>query len=294
MMPIKFENISLDYPNFSLRDINFSLDKNEIITIAGKNGSGKTTLLESISGIRRRARGFINFENKTYPISSIPFAVKKEIFLFSEDLPYFSNLTIIENLRYFALLHDKNIDSNEFEVLMKKVGLSDYKKKFSDLSKGMRQRMRFLELMLINPKLVLFDEPTIGLDPAGKADFYSLISEIKKGNSSIEGAIVASNDLDFIKEFNNKIIFLSNGKIVLSGNSVNDILNKFKNDYFAINISNVSIENLNKLNNMDGAIFSGSRLLLPKRYENIMKNEYAIEEIALEDLFRVDENGIKF
>ncbi|MGC8497789.1 MAG: ATP-binding cassette domain-containing protein [Thermoplasmata archaeon] len=288
---LKLDNFSIIYPHFSIKNFNLSVGRNEIIVLAGKNGSGKTTIIESMIGIRRKAKGKLYFENKMYEISALPVDVKKRIYLYSEDLPYFPDFSIIENLKYFAKLHDKKPDSKYFEMLMKKSGLTDYNKKYDSLSKGMKQRVSLLELMIITPEVVLMDEPTIGLDPAGKMDLISLISGIKDGSSDILGGVIATNDLDVIEKYATKTIFISEGNIILYGD-FKTILKQLDEKYFVVDITKLDVLNLDKLNDLEGIIISGTRMLVPKKYEEAIKSKgYKIEEIEPADVFRVEDNG---
>ncbi len=214
--------------------------------------------------------------------------MKRKIFLYSEDLPYFPNFTIIQNVKYFASLRGIKLNLKDFDVMLKKSGFNDYGKKYSDLSKEMKQRVSLLELMIINPEIVLMDEPTLGLDPVGRADLISLITEIKNGSSDISGAIIASNDLDFIENFSTKIVFISNGNIVLQGDFKN-VMRNLNNSYFVISIARLNMRRINEINSLKGAVISGSRMLIPKEHENVIKGfGITIEEVKPEDVFRAE------
>lgn len=203
---LKIEKLTYKINNKEiLKEINLYINNNEIVGLIGKNGAGKTTLLESICRIRKKQTGSISIEGTDYE--------KKEYsqnVVFVSDDPYLYNfLTGEEYINLFLHLYAIKIDMDRLKHLAKRLELSTHLQKLiKTYSKGMRMKLALLGALMINPKLLLMDEPFNGLDPTS---IFILIDILKE--FAIDGGTVffSSHSLDYIKTLCSRVYFLQDG-----------------------------------------------------------------------------------
>lgn len=222
-MGIILENISFGYNVNLFNNLNLKINYNKITGIIGKSGSGKTTLIELIGGLLKPSKGkiiFEDFHNCRKNIGIIFQMPEKEFF----------NIYVDKEIS-FAL---KNFNMNRKRIIdvIKLVGLKEdiLNKKIKELSNGEKRLIAIASSIVYNPKLILFDEPTIGLDYKNKKKVINLIKTLK--NRYEKTIIVVSHDIDLMYELCDDMIILSNGNLVLSGDTISvfneiDILNKY-------------------------------------------------------------------
>lgn len=228
-MEIKFENVSYIYNNNTplskqaLKNINIEFKKDKINGILGGSGSGKSTLVQLINALlvptygKVRINRFINQSGKKIKdINKLRFDVGL-IFQFPEE-QFFNNTVkkeIIFGMKYFKY-KTKNIDKRCSDAL-KMVELDDSyleRNPFS-LSSGEQRKVAIASILAFNPKVVILDEPTIGLDGSSKNNLIKLIKMLKnKYNKTI---IVISHDVDMLHKISDHIFVLDKGEIVLEG-----------------------------------------------------------------------------
>ena len=243
MYAIKVKNLTKKYPikrNFkdifknpfyreyltALNNISFNVEENEVIGLIGLNGAGKTTMLKLFSSLLIPDEGSIEIFG--YGINKNSEQIKKMIGLVnSEERSFYWRLNLKQNLEFFADLYglDKYEKKNKVNQVLNFVDL--YKNKnmrFDSLSTGMKQRMSIARGILNDPKILLLDEPTKGLDIKHAEEIIKLIKKISK-NKTI---VITSNNLDEISQLCKKIIIIHNGRIIKIGKFKN-IKNVFKN-----------------------------------------------------------------
>lgn len=209
--------------NFTLNINNLSLNKGEFMIMIGKNGAGKTTLSRIICG-------FLSFDAGDINIDGISIKNNKEIGRLigyvqqSKGLP--EELTVNEYLKHQMKM--KKCSEEELGMLIT-VSQLDYFKmhRISALSEGNKRKLHILSSILHKPKLLIMDEPTIGLDPLVRVDIYNYISGLRKLNIS---AIISTHYLDEVKYLGDKISIIDNGEIILNCMK-NDLKNFFGNEY---------------------------------------------------------------
>lgn len=217
-MAIDFKNVSFKYNEFSekniIEDINIELDDNIIYGLIGKSGSGKTTLLELIDGLLKPTRGKILVNG----IESIKKENKKNIgFVFQFPEEQFFEVTVKKEIE-FALKNFKIKKLNAKDAL-KLVGLKEeyLDKKLNELSSGEARLVAIASLLVYNPKIILFDEPTIGLDCKNKKKLIKIIKKLK--NEYGKTIIIVSHDIDLLYEISERIIAIGDCKIILYGDT---------------------------------------------------------------------------
>ncbi|MCU9809626.1 ABC transporter ATP-binding protein [Paraclostridium sp. AKS46] len=193
-----------------LRDINLKLNKGEIIGIIGSNGSGKTTILRLASGLIYASRGKIKVNNEILEPGFFG-NLAKDIGILIESPKFIENLTGFENLNYLSKI--KNIiGKKEIEDALIMVGLNPLdKKKVNSYSLGMRQRLGIAQAIMENPNIILFDEPTNGLDSKGVDLFEKIINSYKDKGT---GFLIVSHNMDEIKRFCDRVFKIEDKTIV--------------------------------------------------------------------------------
>lgn len=224
-MPEEIIGIKNVYKAFDSKEvhmgINLSIEKGENITILGGSGSGKSVLLKEITGLLKPDSGDVIVEGVN--IVSLDerelVDVRKKIGMLFQGAALFDSLTVEENIAY-PLRESTNFSENEIKDIvarnLKMVGLPDIEEKMpSDLSGGMKKRVGLARAMARNPKILLYDEPTTGLDPPNITRINNLIRDMQK-QFGITGVII-THDVQSAFEISDKIAFLYHGKIVFTG-----------------------------------------------------------------------------
>lgn len=207
--------------NHVLTDINLKLVKGENLVILGKSGSGKSVLIKCLIGLIEADEGKLVVLNENIADldeDALNEMRKKIGFLFQSGALY-DSLTVRENLE-FPLRVIKNISKEETTSLimeaLQNVGLADVIDEMpSELSGGMRKRVGLARTMILKPDIILYDEPTTGLDPITSKEISKLILKVqKKYNTS---SIIITHDIECVKITANRIIVLKDGVCAAEG-----------------------------------------------------------------------------
>jgi len=238
---IQFKDVRKSFgTNHVLQGINLSIYKGEILAVIGKSGTGKSVLLKHIIGLINQDSGELLVQGK--PLHRME---KKEKFLFKKELSYmfqenalFDFLTVFENIalplterardiKQAVKENTKVIIEKKVKTRMEQLGIEDIGEKFpSQLSGGMRKRVALARALVTDPKVVLFDEPTTGLDPVRKRKVHTMIKEYQKQFGFT--AVIVSHDIPEIFDIAQRIAMLDNGQIMFEG-SRDDILHSHSN-----------------------------------------------------------------
>ena len=225
---IQFVDIKKSFgTNQVLRGVNLSIYKGEIMAVIGKSGTGKSVLLKHIIGLILQDSGKLLIQGK--PLNRMP---KKEKLLFKKNLSYmfqenalFDFLNIFENIALplkETSHYAKSVIEEKVKTRMEQLGLGPIGEKFpSQLSGGMRKRVALARALVTDPKVVLFDEPTTGLDPVRKKKVHTMIEEYQKQFGFT--AVIVSHDIPEIFDVAQHIAMLDEGRITFEG-SKDDIL----------------------------------------------------------------------
>lgn len=215
-MGIVLKNVSYKHgpydKEYFFNNINLEIDNNTICGIIGKSGSGKTTLLEIISGINKPTNGevlidYININKEDYRNNI------GVVFQFPEE--QFFEINVRREIEFAA--KNYHIKRSKLKEVLKIVGLEEniLNKKLDSLSNGEKRLVAIASVLIYNPKIILFDEPTIGLDYKNKKKIINLIRELK--NRYDKTIIIVSHDIDLLYSLCNDLIVLSSGKVILYG-----------------------------------------------------------------------------
>ena len=209
---IEVKNITKKYGNFTAVDnINFKIEEGEIIGLLGPNGAGKSTTMNMITGYIEPTEGEIIVNG--YDISKKPKKAKAQIGYMPEGVPLYSDLTVKEFVTYMAELKkvDRKTRKEKVEKIIEQTGLKDVEKKLTrNLSRGYKQRVSMAGALVGEPKILILDEPTVGLDPKQITEIRTLIKELGKTHT----VILSSHILSEVSQICNKVIIINKGKIV--------------------------------------------------------------------------------
>lgn len=208
--------------NYVLRDFNIDLKEGENVVVLGKSGSGKSVLIKCIIGLMSPDSGNIEVFGDEVPELSHDELDKIRVkvgFLFQSNALY-DSMTVRENLEFPLRRHwikttKENVNDLVIEALTN-VGLADTIDKMpEELSGGMRKRIALARTLILKPKVILYDEPTTGLDPITGREICNLMLEIqKKYNTS---SIIISHDMNCVKMVANRIVMLIDGVCYATG-----------------------------------------------------------------------------
>ncbi len=211
---IEVNNITKYYgTKLAVDNISFKVEKGEIVGFLGPNGAGKTTTMRIITGYLYPDKG--NVKIGGYDVIEEPIEAKKHIGYLPEIAPLYNEMNVFQYLNFVADL--KGVEGKKEEKvdhiveIIEKTGLSEVKEKIiGQLSKGFRQRVGIAEALINNPDVLIFDEPTIGLDPKQIIEIRNLIKELGKEHT----VILSSHILQEVSAICEKIIIINNGKLV--------------------------------------------------------------------------------
>lgn len=209
---IEVKNVTKKYGNFvAVDNISFNIKEGEIIGLLGPNGAGKSTTMNMITGFIEQTEGEIIIDG--YDMLKKPKKAKKEIGYMSEGVPLYTDLTVKEFVSYMAQIKkvDRKIRKEQIEKTIEETGLKDVEKKLiKNLSRGYKQRVSMAGALVGKPKILILDEPTVGLDPKQITEIRELIKKLGKTHT----VILSSHILSEVSQICNKVIIINKGKIV--------------------------------------------------------------------------------
>ena len=209
---IEVKHVTKKYGNFTaVDDINFTIKDNEIVGFLGPNGAGKSTTMNMITGYIEPTNGKIIVND--YDISKEPKKVKRQIGYMPESTPLYYDLTVREFVNYMADLKYVNRKEKKEKVdkVLKEVGLTNVEKKLiKNLSRGYKQRVSLAGALIGDPKVLILDEPTVGLDPKQITEIRDLIRELGKNHT----VILSSHILSEVSQICEKVIIINKGKVL--------------------------------------------------------------------------------
>ena len=209
---IEVKNVTKKYGKFiAVDNISFTINEGEIIGLLGPNGAGKSTTMNMLTGFIEQSEGEIIIDG--YNTLKKPKKAKKEIGYMPEGVPLYTDLTVKEFITYMAEI--KNIDrknrKEKVQEIINKTGLKDVQKKLiNNLSRGYKHRVSMAGALIGDPKILILDEPTVGLDPKQITEIRNLIKELGKTHT----VILSSHILSEVSQICNKVIIINKGKIV--------------------------------------------------------------------------------
>ncbi len=301
---IQLQNLVKDYGSLRAVDhINFTINEGEILGFLGPNGAGKTTTLKVITCFLSPTAGNIHVGD--YNVIENSREIRKLVGYLPETNPLYTDMTVHDYLQFVARI--RNIDDFRAKLneVSQKCGLQGViEKPIHTLSKGYRQRVGLAQAIIHDPKILILDEPTVGLDPNQIAEIRGLIKELGKDKT----LIISSHILQEVQAVCDRIVIINKGKIVADG-STEELKSSFQNKTKLIlelianedeissiteKVSDISLLSVNKkTGNITEAIikYGAESDKRAEIYDFIKKQNWTIlemhrDKISLEDVFR--------
>ncbi len=214
-------------------NLNLKVYEGEVFGLLGPNGSGKTTTILMLLGLTEPTSGSVRvlgFDPARQPLS-----VKSRVGYLPELVGFYEDLTAWENIIYIAKLNGlpRREAYQRIERALKQVGLEEVANKpVATFSRGMRQRLGLAEILIKEPKLIILDEPTQGLDPEGAREFLELIRKLKGQGITI---LLSSHILSQVQKICDRVGLFYQGKMVLEG-SVSELARKVLGSAYRIQL----------------------------------------------------------
>ena len=221
---IEINNLQISFDKHEvLKDVSLKLYNGENLVVLGKSGSGKSVLIKCIVGLLEFGSGSINVlgeDLNNINRSRLSDLCKKTGFLFQSGALY-DSMTVKENLEFPLLRIRKDLTKTErnkkINEVLANVGLPDVEDKMpSELSGGMRKRISLARTVVVDPLIMLYDEPTTGLDPVTSDEISLLINEVQKKYKT--SSIIITHDIECARATADRIIMLHEGEIYMEGN----------------------------------------------------------------------------
>ncbi len=206
---IEIRGLEVALNGFTLKNVNMDIPKGVVVGLIGKNGAGKTTLIKTITDVYLPSKGTVTYDGLNMYDNAVE--IKQKLGIVYDEMYYPSGVRSYKIAKMIAPLYP-DFDMNKWHELMKKFRL-DEKKRPIEYSKGMQMKFMLAMVLARNPKILILDEPTAGMDPAARAEFLDLLQEymMDETNTIIFSTHITS-DLDKIADY---IALVSDGELVV-------------------------------------------------------------------------------
>src|ERR1700753_2895275 len=205
---ITVKNLVKNYGDFTaVKDISFEVYECEIFGLLGPNGECKPTTLEIIETLRDKTSGEIMVDG--FSVDKDPDGIKKCIGVQLQAAGYYPNLNLSELIVLFSGLY--GIDKTPKEMLEKVALVEKAKAKYKDLSGGQKQRFSIATTLINDPKIIVLDEPTTGLDPQARRNLWDLIREIRDAGTTV---VITTHYMDEAEELCDRVAFVDGGNVI--------------------------------------------------------------------------------
>lgn len=224
----------------ALFNINLTINQG-MFGLLGRNGAGKTTLMKTLATLHEKKKGSIT-------VCGVPIEHAKEIRSMTgylpQDFSMYPSMTVEESLDYLGVLSGMNskLRKKRIEILLKRVNLTEHKnKKVKALSGGMKRRLGIAQALLHDPRVLIVDEPTAGLDPEERIRFRNLLCEVAEERI----VILSTHIVGDIEATCEDIAIMNDGHILWKG-TVSELLNDAKGKVFSVNVSKKYLTQIKK------------------------------------------------
>lgn len=279
---VKVNNISKSFKDVqALDDVTFSAEKGELYGIIGPDGAGKTTLFRIMTTLTIPDKGTVFINNKS--IIKDYMEIRKTIGYMPGKFALYQDLTVEENLNFFASVF--NADVNDNYDLIKGIysHIAPFKKrKAGNLSGGMKQKLALSCALIHKPEVLFLDEPTTGVDPVSRKEFWDMLAGLKEMGITI---IVSTPYMDEASRCD-RIALIKNGKF-LQVDTPNNIIEKFNSNLIAVKTYNMRriLDDLRKCTNIKSAFAFGSEIhALIDDYSNIENVSLFLNNLKYNDI----------
>ena len=226
MNKLTVENVDFSYgKKVILKNISFNIE-NGLTGLLGKNGAGKTTLIKILVTLFKPSKGSILFNDCDYNVSSNE--IRKRLGYLQQDFNMYKNLTGLDYLKFVAKMRDVNNIDDEIFKICEQLNLNKYiKGKIGTYSGGIKRRLGIAQAIIGDTKLIVLDEPTIGLDPEERNEFRKIIKRISRDKIVIMSTHI-TEDIEFLCD---KLIILKDSTVQFVG-SVDEFIDNNKDNIY--------------------------------------------------------------
>ncbi len=247
----------------ALDDVSFKIDEGEIVGYIGPNGAGKSTTINTIIGLTKMDSGEIKIFGKNMAQSEME--IKKNIGVVPQDIALFEDLTAYENVTFFGKLYGlkDGLLKQRVEEALNFTGLWDKRKEFpAKFSGGMKRRLNIACAIVHQPKLIIMDEPTVGIDPQSRNHILQSVKELNRLGSTI---VYTSHYMEEIEELCSYITIMDHGRVIANGtNDELKALIEFE-EKVVIDLSSVNftiVDNIKHVSGVKDCTVNGKELVV--------------------------------
>ncbi len=285
-MELKIVGLTKNYQDIvAVNDFSYTMT-NGVYGLLGVNGAGKTTLMRMLCTLIQPTRGEVLWNGQN--ISALGGEYRKALGYLPQDFGYYPDFTLWDYLMYIASIKGlrNTVAKKRAQLLIEQVGLKEERnKKMKKLSGGMKRRAGIAQAMLGDPKLLILDEPTAGLDPNERIRFRNLISELAQERIVLLSTHIVS-DVEYIAK---EILLMQKGKLAMSG-TVNEIIENLPIKVWSIEVPKKEISsyfNLYKIANVrtESDMVSGGKAKLRILSAKPPAEDAVLETAVMEDVF---------
>ncbi len=213
---IEIKNVTKKYGSkVALKDVSFNVEDGEIFAFIGHNGAGKTTLIKSIVGIHDFDEGDILINGKS--IKEDPIACKKDMAYVPDNPELYENMKEIDFINFICDMYDVSLEEREKNI-SKYAKLFEIENNLNDtinsFSHGMKQKIAIISALAHNPKILIMDEPFVGLDPKAVYDIKEIMNEMIKEGKTI---FFSTHILDVAEKLCSRVAIIKNGELIKVG-----------------------------------------------------------------------------
>jgi len=293
---IEIDKLSKFYGEIkAVSDLNLKIQSGEMFGLVGPDGAGKTTLVRTLCGILKPNSGhFTMFDMDGVKHRS---KIKNKIGYLSQEFSLYGDLTVDENITFFAKIHNVKNFKQKKDILLRKMGVERFGSRLADrLSGGMKKKLALACTLIHSPEILFLDEPTTGVDPVSRREFWQILAGLKKDGITI---FVTTPYLDEAERCD-RVAFMYNGDI-LESDYPQKIKNSFKKKVLEAVCSPVkplyeylkrskNIENIQTFGDRVHVVFDESKITYEKLKNELFEKGFDIKNIrivspSLEDIF---------
>ncbi|MNO74444.1 Daunorubicin/doxorubicin resistance ATP-binding protein DrrA [compost metagenome] len=290
---IQLKNVTKRYDDkLAVDNISLDIEEGELFGLLGPNGAGKSTLISMICGLTKLDKGDIVINGSS--IKTNPIAAKQNIGLVPQEIALYENISAIDNLKFWGKMYSLkgNLLKERIEEVLEATGLKDRRKeKVSKFSGGMKRRLNIACAVMHYPKIVIMDEPTVGIDPQSRNNILEFTKELNKKHGST--LIYTSHYMEEVEALCSKVCILDEGKVIAKGDQEHIKRMIMNEERVEITISEYKPEIdliLKKLNSVREVVYKDSKLTvimqdtqrsIQQIIEVLIKAEIGIKDISI-------------
>lgn len=288
---LKINQISKDYKDLKAVDnLSFSIDEGEVFGFLGPNGAGKSTTISMISTLITPETGDILYKGES--VIKDPQSIQKDLGLVPQEIALYPSLSGYDNLKFWG--HVYGLRGKELSLRMKEVGevigLSDrLKDKVEKYSGGMKRRLNIGVALLHKPKLLIMDEPTVGIDPQSRNHILNTVKMLNKEGMTI---IYTSHYMEEVEELCDRICIMDKGKLMADGTTedlIKIVNGREKVDILFRDLSNDIIDKIKTLSCIHELTVQDNKVsILSRKAENLLEDLILITKDSNTKILSID------